>query len=64
MKIGKAFRIFEEINSDEYTEDEKVIACYHVLQAPTHNSINKDKMLAVAKWLFDKSFEVSESEED
>ena len=60
MNIGKACAIFAQINSDKYTEDEKAIAIYDVLQMPTHNGITKDQILAVAKYLFEKIYEVED----
>jgi len=52
MNTGKACAIFMKIESDEYTNDEKRTAIYHVLSMPTHMGITKDAMLAVIKWLF------------
>ena len=54
MKISKACAIFENIDSPDFTDLEKGEAIYEVLKMPTHNSITKDKMLNVIKWLFDK----------
>ena len=59
MNIGKACAIFKQINSENYTYEEKVEAIYHVLDMPTHNGITKDEILAAFKWLFDQNCEVS-----
>lgn len=64
MKISKACTIFENIDSSDFTELEKGEAIYEVLKMPTHNSITKDKMLNVIKWLFDKVFEWEETENE
>ena len=64
MRIGKACAIFENIDSPDFTELEKGEAIYEVLKMPTHNSITKDKMLNVIKWLFDKVFEWEETENE
>ena len=61
MNIGKACAIFVQINSDKYTDNEKAIAIYDVLQMPTHNGITKDRALAVAKYLFNKIYEVEDN---
>lgn len=45
MKINKAIHIFENINSDKYTSEEKCEAIYEVTKMPTHNSITKASML-------------------
>lgn len=64
MKISKACTIFESIDSPDFTDLEKGEAIYEVLKMPTHNSITKDKMLSVIKWLFDKVFEWEETENE
>ena len=58
MNIGKACAIFYQLNSDKYTEEEKALAIYEVMNMPTHNGIKKDVMLEAIKWLFDKAFEI------
>ena len=58
MKIGKACAVFMQIESDQYTDDEKATAIYHVIKMPTHIGVTKDAMLAVIKWLFDKLWDV------
>ena len=64
MKTSKACAIFENIDSSDFTELEKGEAIYEVLKMPTYNSITKDKMLSVIKWLFDKTFEWEETENE
>lgn len=64
MKISKACAIFENIGSPDFTDLEKGEAIYEVLKMPTHNSITKDKMLNVIKWLFDKVFEWEETKNE
>lgn len=59
MNIGKACAIFEQIESDKYTDEEKATAIYNVLEMPTHNSVSKDSMLAAIKYLFDKQYEIT-----
>lgn len=62
MNIGKACAIFDQIQSDKFTEEEKGIAIYQVLKMPTHNSITKDNILKVTQYLFDLHYDVEESE--
>ena len=64
MNIGKACAIFMQINDAKYTDDEKAIAIFDVLKMPTHNGVNKDSMLAVIKWLFDRCYEVEEAKKN
>ena len=64
MKTSKACVIFDNIDSPDFTDLEKGEAIYEVLKMPTHNSITKDKMLSVIKWLFDKVFEWEEIENE
>lgn len=52
MNIGKANAIFENIESDRYTEEEKLIAIKMVLNMPTHNGIKKDTILNAFRWLY------------
>ena len=53
MGIGKNYAIFKfQMNSDKYTEQEKLQAIKSVLEMPTHNGITKDEILAAFAWLF------------
>ena len=57
MKIGNARAVFENINSDEYSEIGKAMAIYRVMHMETHNAVTKASMLEVIKWLWDRHFE-------
>ena len=57
MKIGYARAVFEDINSDKYSEYEKAMAIYRVINMETHNSVTKASMLEAIRWLWDKHFE-------
>lgn len=57
MNIGKAMEIFEDINSDEYSDADKALAIYRVMYMETHNSVTKASMLKVIRWLWDRHFE-------
>ena len=61
MKIGKACTIFVNINSPDYTPEEKGQAIMQVCGMPTHNGITKDMMLRVIWWLLNLAFEVPEN---
>lgn len=74
MNFIKAFAVFMQIDSKEFTEDEKYEAIQQVLDAATINSITKRQVLNVVSWLFNKQqkyrwreieeFESEEEDED
>ena len=57
MSIGKAVVIFEQIESDVYTDAEKLTAIRTVLGMETHNGVAKDLILKAFGWLFAYEFE-------
>lgn len=63
MNIGKACAIFEQLESDKYSENEKLTAIKEVLDMPTHNGITKDKILGTFRWLYELAVEELEPEE-
>lgn len=60
MRISTACEIFQRINSEEYTDEEKGEAILEVLKMPTHNSISKCAMLEVIGYLLSLAFDVPE----
>lgn len=62
MKIGLACAIFEQINSDNYTDQEKLHAIKEVIAMPTHNGIRKDEIMAAFRWFFEWAVEEAEGE--
>ena len=54
MNFTKAFAVFMQINSKEFTKDEKYEAIQQVLDAATINSITKRQVLDVVSYLFDE----------
>lgn len=47
---NKWFDIFDNIESDKYTEIQKVIAINEVLKLETHNGVSKDKIIKAFRW--------------
>lgn len=64
MKLSEAIHIFETINSDEYTDEEKCQAIYDVMLMPTHNSISKSAMLGVISYLLEMVVEWQDAGEE
>lgn len=57
MTYGKALTIFSNIDSGEFTDQEKGIAIHKIMTMCTHNSVSKDRMLDVIEWLWNRCFE-------
>lgn len=57
MNVGKACAIFEQIKSERYTDEEKLLAIHEVIEMPTHNWITKDTILNALKWLWNYAIE-------
>lgn len=67
MTRGNAKLVFDNINSDEYSDSVKALAIYEILNMETHNSVTKNSMLKVIRWLWDRHFEfvfVEEGEQE
>lgn len=60
MKLGEAFLIFENIESEEYTDEEKGESILTILKMETHNIITKAAMLNVIRYLLNLAFDVPE----
>lgn len=60
MNFGTAFRIFTDIDSEEYTDEQKGAAILCVLRMETHNSVKKDALLKVIRYLLNLAFYVPE----
>ncbi len=58
MTFGKAYAIFQNIDSPDYSDEEKGLAVLKIVNMETHNSIRKDDMLKVIRWLLGLSFEL------
>lgn len=57
MRIGIACAIFENIDSEAFSDIEKAGAIHDALEMPTHNSITKEAMIDVIKWLWNQLYE-------
>ena len=64
MNTGKAMAVFLQINSNNYSDEEKAEAIYHVMNMPTHMSIKKDDMLNALKWLWHCVYEFKTADEE
>lgn len=50
MRIGIAMVLFMDINTDHYSDEDKLCAIKIVADMPTHMSISKNAMVDVIKW--------------
>lgn len=64
MGIGKDCAIFMNINSDKYTDEEKVSAICSVVEMPTHNGVTKDAMLEVIRYALRRTAEDDKAREE
>ena len=55
MNIGDAWAVFKQINSDKYTDAEKMDAIDVVVNAESHNSMRKDEILEAFKWFLNRN---------
>lgn len=62
MSDKVAIFIFIQIDSEDFSDEEKVMAIYKVIQMPTHNSITKLDMLNALKWLWNSAYEIEAKE--
>lgn len=62
MNIGKACAIIKNINANNISDDDKALAIYIVMNMETHNGITKSELIEAVKWLWNRSYEVSEEE--
>ena len=57
MGIGEAWVIFNNIDSDRYTLEEKGLAIKMILDMPTHNGVTKAMFMKALKWFWNEHFE-------
>lgn len=58
MKFGQAYKILDNINSDEYAIYEKVLAIRVILDMATHNGVTKAVLLKALNWLWNEHYEL------
>ena len=58
LSKGEAYMIFNDIENSKYTNEEKVIAVYTIMNMETHNSVTKADMLNVIRWMWNSHYEV------
>ena len=56
MNIGRAVGIVKQILNENYTDEEKALAIYQVMNMPTLNSVTKDELVKVVYWLWNMVF--------
>ena len=57
MRIGEAWEIFNNIDSDKFTVEQKGLAIKMVLDMETHNSVTKAMFVKALRWLWNEHFE-------
>lgn len=62
MTLGDAYIIFQNIESDKISTEEKAVAIHKIINMETHNSVTKAMMLKVIRWLLELSFDIQEGE--
>ena len=58
MSIGEARRIFDNIDSQQYTDEQKGEAILRVLKMETHNSVTKESAFNVIRYMWDLCYEI------
>lgn len=58
MRFGQAYKILDNIDSDEYTVEEKVLAIRTILDMETHNGVTKKVLLKALDWLWNEHYEL------
>lgn len=62
--IGRQVAIFNNIESDKFSDEEKALAIYDVMNMPTHNGVTKESAFKVIRYLWDMIFEIEEDGEN
>ena len=61
MTYGKAIDTIEHI--EERSDEEIALAIYRILNMASIMAVNKDNLVKIVRYLFDKCYEVEESED-
>lgn len=62
MNFGQAYKILDNIDSEEYTENEKAMAIRVILDMETHNGVTKPVLLKALNWLWNEHYELIDGE--
>ena len=60
MTLGRARAIFEQIESDKFTKEEKVEAIIKVMSMATTNSVRRWELMNALRWLCNEYITVEE----
>ena len=63
MRISRQVAIFNNIESDKFSDEEKALAIYDVMNMPTHNGVTKASAFKVIDYLWNMLFEMEETNE-
>lgn len=63
MNIGTARAIFDDIENEGISIEEKGLAILIVMKMETHNSVRKSDMLKVMDWMWHQIFEIEQEGE-
>lgn len=64
MTTGDAYIIFQNIDNDTISVEEKAAAIREIVGLETHNGVTKAMMLKVIRWLLELSFDIQEGDDD
>ena len=64
MNIGEARAIFEQIDNDKYSAEEKGMAILKIISMPTNNSVRKEHYKRALAWLWNEHFELKEQDHE
>jgi hypothetical protein len=59
MSVHDAYIIFHELNSGEFTQEQKFLAIYRIINLEARNSISKAELFEAFRWFFNQHYEVA-----
>lgn len=62
MNIGRAVGIVKNISNESYTDNEKAVAIYMVMNMPTLNSVTKYELVKAMRWLWHMAFSLEDED--
>ena len=60
LKLCDAIVVVQNLQSEKLADETKGLAILRILEGNTLNSVTKNDMKNIIKWLFDKCYEVRE----